>query len=47
VIDPAIAADRPYAPRLVLVAALSIFSGLMLGVIAVVGRFIYKSSIPP
>jgi uncharacterized protein involved in exopolysaccharide biosynthesis len=47
VIDPAIPADRPYAPRLVLVAALSIFSGLMLGVIAVVGRFIYKSSIPP
>lgn len=46
VIDPAIAADHPYAPRLVLVAALSIFSGLMLGVITVIGRFIYKSSIP-
>jgi uncharacterized protein involved in exopolysaccharide biosynthesis len=47
VIDPAIPEDHPYAPRLVLVAALSIFSGLMLGVIAVLGRFIYTRSTPP
>jgi uncharacterized protein involved in exopolysaccharide biosynthesis len=46
VIDPAVAPDRPYAPRLVLVAALTIFSGLMLGVITVIYRFICARSIP-
>ena len=41
-IDPAITPDRPYAPRVLLVIVLATFSGLMLGLIAAVGRLIVR-----
>lgn len=43
VIDPATVPDRPYAPRPVLVAALAVLAGFMLGLGAVLARFLVAS----
>jgi uncharacterized protein involved in exopolysaccharide biosynthesis len=45
VIDPALLPDRPYAPRVVLVVTLAVLAGLVLGLVAALGRLIFAQGL--